>query len=139
MIIGIVSTSNERHKFYKALLLSHTLLHFTPVEILSGRSVSCDGFLLDIELLSDDRRKFQKLLNRMRGTEVFAFMPGDESPPCVLRNNFADGLKLQCGRLAAIKEPGRVPVGRRGDKPIYTLIFQDDSDDYAPPTESLRD
>lgn len=137
MIIGIVSASNEQHSFYEALLPSHTLLHFTPDEILSGISASCDGFLLDAGLLDVDRRRLKKLLNRMRGTEVSAFMACEESRPCILRNNSVDGLKLQCGRIAAVKAHG--VNDRRGAGHVHTLIFQDDSDDCVSAVESLPD
>jgi len=139
MIIGIVSASNEQHRFYEMLLSSHTLLHFTPDEILSGISVSCDGFLLDAGLLNSDRRKLQKLLSRMSNTEVSAFMAREESHPCTLRHNPASGLQFQCGRMAAAKVRGVNAVNRCDSERIHTLIYQDVAEDSDPPTESLSD
>lgn len=139
MIIGTVSASNGQRRFYEVLLSSHTLLHFTPDEILSGISVSCDGFLLDADILNSDRKKLQKLLSRMRGTEVSAFMACEESHPCILRSNSAGGLKLQCGRIAAVKARENEAGDRRGAGHMHTLIFQDDSDDCISAAELLLD
>jgi len=136
MIIGIVSDSNERYRFYEALLSLHTLLHFTPGEILSGISASCDGFLLDVDLLNGDDKKLQELLSQMRGREVSAF---EEIHPCILRNNSVDGLKLQCGRVAAVRARENAATERRGSGHVHTLIFQDDSDDCVSVADSPPD
>ena len=66
MIIGIVTGANQRRRFYEVLLPSHTLLYFTPDEILKGISAYCDGFLLDTGLLSGERRKLRQLLRACR-------------------------------------------------------------------------
>lgn len=84
MIIGIVSTANNRHQHYDALLASHMLLYFTPDEILRGIPAYCDRFLLDADLLNCERQKLQKLLNLMPVTEVSALMAGEENHLCVV-------------------------------------------------------
>ncbi|HUW50259.1 MAG TPA: hypothetical protein VMV75_04510 [Sulfuricella sp.] len=139
MIIGIVSASNEQHRFYEALLPSHTRLHFTPGEILSGISVSCDGFLLDAGLLNSDRRKLQKLLSRMSNMEVSAVIAREESHPCTLRHNPASGLKFQCGRIAAAKVREMGAVNRCDPERIHTLVFQDVTEGSDSSAESLPD
>jgi len=131
MIIGIVSDSDERRRFYEGLLFSHTVLHFTPDEVLCGRSVSCDGFLLDAGLLSSKRKKLQKLLKRMGSTDVSAFISCEASHLCIVRHDPAGGLGFQCGRVAAASSPGPGIAGERGTACMHTLVFQDTSDDCA--------
>lgn len=140
MIIGIVSASKDRHRFYEALLSSHTLLHFTPDEILRGAApVSCDGFLLDAGLLNGDRKKLQKLLSRMSNTEVSAFKAYEESHPCILRHNPASGLQFLCGRIAEAKLRGEGAASECDPDRIHTLVFQDVTESGNPPAESLPD
>lgn len=140
MIIGIVSASNDRHRFYEALLSSHTLLHFTPDEVLSGAApVFCNGFLLDAGLLNSDRKKLQKLLSRMSNTEVSAFKASEESHPCILRHNPASGLQFQCGRIAEAKVRGVSAANRCGPDRINTLVFQDVTENSDPPSKTVPD
>ena len=136
MIIGIVSTANHRRRFYEVLLSSHTLLYFTPDEILRGIAAYCDGFLLDTGLLNGERRKLQKLLSRMPGTEVSGVMAGEESHPCVVQHDSAGGVKFQCGRMAAAMEREREQEMEREAESACTgssgrmhmLVFQDVSE-----------
>lgn len=75
----------------------------------------------------------------MRGAEVSALMTCEESHPCILRNNSAGGLKLQCGRIAAVKARGNGAADRSGAGHMHTPIFHDDSDDCISAAESLPD
>ncbi|MCL4471138.1 MAG: hypothetical protein M1547_08470 [Gammaproteobacteria bacterium] len=131
MIIGIVSDSDERHRFYEGLLFSHTVLHYTPDEVLCGRLVSCDGFLLDAGLLSSKRKKLRKLLKRMGSTDVSAFISCETSHLCIVRHDPAGGLGFQCGRVAAAGSPEPGLAGERGTACMHTLVFQDTADDCA--------
>ena len=131
MIIGIVSDSDERRRFYEGLLFSHTVLHFTPDEVLCGRAVFCDGFLLDAGLLSSRRKKLQKLLKQLGSTDVSAFISCEASHLCIVRHDPAGGLGFQCGRVAAVSSPGSDLAGERGTACMHTLVFQDTSGDCA--------
>lgn len=128
MIIGIVSSASNRQRFYEMLLASHTLLYFTPDEILNGIPAYCDGFLLDAGLLNGEHRKLQKLLSRMPDIGVSAFMAGEESHPCIIHHNAGGGVQIQCGRLAAAKERGADPAGGCRAGRTHTLVFQDVSE-----------
>lgn len=125
MIIGIVSSADRQRCFYKALLPSHTLLYFTPDEILKGISAYCDGFLLDAGLLNGERRKLQKLLSRMPGTELSACIAGEESHPCVLQHDSEGNVKFQCGRIAAALERKAESGQATSPGRTHTLVFQD--------------
>lgn len=128
MIIGIITGANQRRRFYEVLLPSHTLLYFTPDEILKGISAYCDGFLLDTGLLSGERRKLRQLLSRMPGTEVSGVMAGKEHPPCVIHHDSAGGVKFQCGRIAIAREQEAESAAAGSSGCMHTLVFQDVSE-----------